>query len=192
MEIDIGQLAVNAVVQQSLIEELEGVQGGIGAPVPPPSAQAAASSASETVALRSIQESSSSVRDAFRILKNCVSNWLQDTLHNQNEMADLLLRHFYRWLRSPSSKLFDGSLHRFVHTLMKKILAQLLARFRKLNAVVIYATQTKLIISTGKESIPHALSYTKYILDTIQARPLFQMLTLEPARMWEVSPRERD
>jgi DNA polymerase epsilon subunit 1 len=29
------------------------------------------------------------------------------------------------------------------------------------------------------------LAYTKFILDSVQARPLFQMLTLEPARLWE-------
>lgn len=183
MEIDIGQLAVNAVVQQSLIEEMEGhvglaiTSGG--------SSSAAAGGEMDALALRSLQEGSGACRDAFRVLKNCVGNWLSDTLHNQNEDADMLLRHFYRWLRSPSSKLYDGALHRFIHQLMKKILAQLLARFRKLGSTVVFANQSKLILATNKSSIPHALAYTKHILDTVQARPLFQMLTLEPARMWE-------
>jgi hypothetical protein len=181
MEIDIGQLAVNAIVQQNLIEEMEGNLSLSAA-----SASAAPTGAdAELISLRSLQEGSTSCRDAFRVLKNCVGNWLSDTLANHNEDADMLLRHFYRWLRSPSSKLYDGALHRFVHALMKKILAQLLARFRKLGSVVIYANQNKVIIATGKPSIPHALAYTQYILKTIQDRPLFQMLKLEASRAWE-------
>jgi len=183
MEIDIGQLAVNAVVQQSLIEEIEGSAGGVAV------ASAAAASAAPAelgqLALRSLQESSGACRDAFRVLKNCVSNWLSDTLHNQNEDADMLLRHFYRWLSSSSSKLYDGALHRFTHQLMKKILQQLLAKFRKLGSTIVFANQSKLILSTNKSSIPHALAYTKFILDSVQKNALFQMLTLEPARLWE-------
>ena len=184
MEIDIGQLAVNAVVQQQLIEESEGGIG-LGLAATSSSSTATVDGVDTQLALRSLQEGSGACRDAFRILKNCVSNWLSDTLHNQNEDADMLLRHFYRWLCSPSSKLYDGALHRFVHALMKKILAQLLGRFRKLGSTIVFANQSKMILATNKSSVAHALSYTKYILDTVQSRPLFQMLTLDPSRMWE-------
>jgi len=179
MEIEIGQLAVNAVVQQALIEEME---GGSSLAV---AASASASKTSDDSLLFRSFEGSGACRDAFRILKGCVGNWLADTVQNHNTDADLLLCHFYRWLRSPSSKLYDGALHRFVHQLMKKIQSMLLGRFDRLGAPIIYSNQNRLILATNKPSIPHALAAVKFMLDTIKQKPLFRMLTLEPARLWE-------
>lgn len=133
----------------------------------------------------STSETSYATKEAFRILKNCIQNWFTDVVKNESRDADMLLRHFYRWLRSPSSKMYDPSLHRFIHHNMKKLWLQLMARFRKLGATVVYGTFNKLIINTNKTSISHALSYCKLVLDTIKQRPLFSLLSVEPTLMWE-------
>lgn len=38
-----------------------------------------------------------------------------------NLHADMLLVHFYRWMRSPQAKLYDPALHRLVHGMMRKV-----------------------------------------------------------------------
>ena len=96
-----------------------------------------------------------------------------------------MLQHFHRWLRSPSSLLYDASLHRMVHKMMKKVWMQLLQRFRKLGSTIVYASFTKLIIYTGKPTVARAMPYCKYVVDTIRQRPLFEWMDIEPALMWE-------
>ena len=66
-------------------------------------------------------EDKNSTRSAIKILCGLVSTWFNDVKHNKNIHADALLSHLYRWLRSPSSKLYDPALHRYVHVLMKKV-----------------------------------------------------------------------
>lgn len=56
----------------------------------------------------------------FRKLRDLVNCWLTDVL-KEDEYADRLISHVYRWLSSASSsKLYDPLLHRLVHKLMKK------------------------------------------------------------------------
>jgi DNA polymerase epsilon subunit 1 len=39
---------------------------------------------------------------------------------HRNPYADLLLVHFYRWMCSPQSGLFEPALHKLIHGIMKK------------------------------------------------------------------------
>ena len=57
----------------------------------------------------------------IQILCGLVNGWFHDVSHNCSVHADLLLMHFYRWLRSSISSLYDPALHRFIHKLMKKV-----------------------------------------------------------------------
>ena len=56
----------------------------------------------------------------FKKLRELINVWLKDVLNN-DQYADNLISHLYRWLSSPAdSKLYDPLLHRLVHKLMKK------------------------------------------------------------------------
>ena len=131
------------------------------------------------------QNSSYACQDAFNTLKTVVQYWLTDTTVHGNSVADGQLSHFYRWMRSPASLLYDPALHRMIHKMMKKVWMQLLQRFRKLGSTIVYASFTKLIVATNKPTVARAIAYTKYVLDTIKMRPLFVDIDLEPSLMWE-------
>jgi DNA polymerase epsilon subunit 1 len=171
IEMDLGNLAINTVVKAKLIEELE---GGMGM-----------QSTDATDESTGVSNSAYECQDAFNALRNLVNIWLQDTARGSNLVADTMLQHFHRWLRSPSSMLYDPALHRMVHKMMKKVWMQLLQRFRKLGSTVVYASFTKLIIYTGKPTIERAMPYCKYVNDTIQQRPLFEWMDIEPTLIWE-------
>ena len=76
-----------------------------------------------------------SVSSAFALVKSMVKDWLRDVLTanvagvdtNSSNQADVLLMNVYRWLSTSSSLLYEPLLHRFVHSLMKKVWLQLLA-----------------------------------------------------------------
>lgn len=172
-ELEITHLAVNTMLQHSSIEELEGGMGLSGG---------AAGGGADGDAMTG---GSYQCRQAFMVLKNLITTWFDDVMQQGNTDADFLLQHFYRYLTSPNSKLYDPFLTRMVHVLMKKYFMQLLARFRKLGSNIVYATFTKLIISTGKPTIPRALAYWNYINKTITDRPMFNLLTITPTLMWE-------
>ncbi len=58
---------------------------------------------------------------------------------------DMLLGHFYRWISSPHSKLYDPCLHRLVHSLMKKVFWQLIAEMKKLGSKIVFANFNKVL-----------------------------------------------
>lgn len=53
---------------------------------------------------------------------------------------------------------------------MQKVFALLLAEFRKLGASIIFANFSKVIIDTGKFSLPAAKAYCDSLLKTLQSR----------------------
>ena len=61
---------------------------------------------------------------ASRILKSMVVGWVREITQYHNVYADNQVMHFYRWLRSPSSLLYDPALHRTLHNMMKKVFLQ--------------------------------------------------------------------
>jgi len=177
VELDVSHLAIDTVLKSNLIEELE---GGMGM-----RAAVEASENTDNKMSEELSQGSYACREAFKVLKSTLSGWVNDTVRDQNPVSDMLLSHFYRWLRTPTSFLFDPSLHQMVHKMMKKVWLQLLQRFRKLGSTVVYATFQKLIVATGKPSVERGVAYCKYVLETIKDRPLFQWLDVEPTLMWE-------
>lgn len=59
-----------------------------------------------------------------RILKSLVVGWVKEITQYHNVYADNQVIHFYRWLRSPNSLLYDPALHRTLHSMMKKLFLQ--------------------------------------------------------------------
>lgn len=156
VEIEVSNLAVNAVMQESLLDDFEGVE----------------SNADTDLA-------------SFRILKQMISSWFVICVQQKNGFADMLLTHFYRWVRSPVSRMHDPALHRLVHGLMQKMFYQMAARFRRLKSFVVFSSFQKLIIDTRKMSVKRALAYCKYVIDSLKKKEKFEWISLEPTRIWK-------
>ena len=69
-------------------------------------------------------DASVACRDAFKILRVMITHWLEDVTETGNPYADHLLMHFYRWLCSSRSQLYDPALHAMVHGMMSKVFHQ--------------------------------------------------------------------
>ncbi|CAF4221116.1 unnamed protein product, partial [Rotaria sordida] len=62
----------------------------------------------------------------LRFLRQMVQIWLQNVHSYRNIFADMQLSHFYRWLQSTRSLLYESILERTIQEFMRKLLIQLL------------------------------------------------------------------
>lgn len=96
-----------------------------------------------------------------------------------------MLDHFWRWLSSPSAKLYDPALHRFVHGLMRKTFSQLLAEFRRLGSEIVHADFGRIFLLTSKPSSSSAYAYANYVVSSVTSRELFRYIQLDIVRFWD-------
>merc|ERR1711892_87644 len=169
VELDIDALAVNTLLQshaapQANLEELLSGSGG---------------------GLASYDETALAA-PAFRVLRTMVGSWLRDVSMIKNLYADYQIVHFYRWLRNPSSLLYDPALRKTLLQLMKKLFLQLVAEFKRLGAIVVYADFNKIIINTKKRSVSDAVSYVKYVTDQLKNKEIFHSIEMSMADVWDV------
>jgi DNA polymerase epsilon subunit 1 len=183
IEIELRDLAVDSVLQSALVYELEGVEGG---------------SLGFTEASHNLDEYAKGTANGpvalgdailpvqtFAILKSMVKSWVNEGAKADCHHHRVLVDHFWRWASSPSARLFDPAIHRFVHGLMRKTFSQILAEFRRLGSEVIYADFGRLILLTSKPSACAAYAYANYIASSVNSRELFKFVTFEITRFFE-------
>jgi len=182
LEVTVRNLAVNSVLQSVLVNELEGSGGAT-----------AFDSTSHTIneyskgeAQRDITLGESQVSaQMFGVLKGMVKAWLLDKIQDSsNSPATLAVDHFWRWISSTASQLYDPSIHRFVHGLMRKTFIQLLAEFKRLGSHVVHADFGSILLSTSKPpGTAHA--YATYITTAVTSHELFQHVYLHTERFYD-------
>ncbi|XP_023347648.1 DNA polymerase epsilon catalytic subunit A, partial [Eurytemora carolleeae] len=126
------------------------------------------------------------VAPAFRVLRTMVGTWLRDVVQYKNVFADYQIIHFYRWLRSPKSLLYDPALRKSLLQLMKKLLLHLIAEFKRLGAVIIFADFNRIIISTKKRQYSDASTYVDYISQHIRNKEMFHCINIRLASSWDI------
>ena len=62
---------------------------------------------------------------------------------------------------------------------MTKLFKRLVVELKKLNVVIIYASFSKMIISTNKYELAAAEEYISFIVDTILHKEMFQNLEVK-------------
>ncbi|PPQ88162.1 hypothetical protein CVT25_005127 [Psilocybe cyanescens] len=182
LEITVRNLAVNSVLQSVLVNELEG-SGGATA-FDSTSHMINEYSNGETQRDLTLGESQLSAQ-TFAILKAMVKTWLLDKIQdNTDSPATLTIDHFWRWISSSASQLYDPSIHRFVHGLMRKTFIQLLAEFKRLGSHVVHADFGTILLSTSKPpGTAHA--YATYITTAVTSHELFQHIYLHTERFYD-------
>lgn len=182
LEITVRNLAVNSVLQSVMVNELEG-SGGATA-FDSVSRTLDEYKGGETQRDLSLGESNVSAQ-MFNTLKAMVKAWLLDKIRDNYESpASLGIDHFWRWISSNSSNMYDPSIHRFVHGLMRKTFIQLLAEFKRLGSHVVYADFSRILLATSKPpGTAHA--YATYITTAVTSHELFQHIYLNTERFYD-------
>ena len=182
LEIKVRNLSVDSVLHSAVVNELEGSGGATAFDAVSRTLDEYKSADGQ----RDITLGESNVSaQTFGILKSMVKAWLLDKIReNFQSPATLAIDHFWRWISSSSSHLYDPRIHRFVHGLMRKTFIQLLAEFKRLGSHVVYADFSRILLATSKPpGTAHA--YATYITTAVTSHELFQHIYLNTERFYD-------
>lgn len=184
VELTIDSLAVSALLQSHRIQEMEGANAAITFDrIPQASLDDMITNPNILQMLPSYDETAL-CSAAFRTMRSMVNGWLREVSINRNVYSDFQIVHFYRWIRSTSSFLYDPALRRSLNTLMKKLFLQIISEFKLLGVDIIYADFTKIIINSGKKSIIDGISYADFICQSVRNKELFHSVHLSYQQCW--------
>ncbi|XP_043835295.1 DNA polymerase epsilon catalytic subunit A [Dromiciops gliroides] len=186
LELDLQNLAVNTILQSHHVNDMEGASSmGISFDVIQQASLEEMVTGNQAANIPASYDETALCSNTFRILKSMVVGWVKEITQYHNVYADNQVMHFYRWLRSPSSLLYDPALHRTLLSMMKKLFLQLVAEFKRLGSSVIYANFNRIILCTKKRRIEDAIAYIDYITNSIHSKEIFHSLTISFSRCWE-------
>jgi DNA polymerase epsilon subunit 1 len=187
LEMEIADLAINAVLQSALVNEMEG--SGTGSLAFDSAShnldEYAKGSAHASVMLGDAVLST----QTFGILKTMVRSWFLDKARAHvkgaaTSAADLVVDQFWRWISSTTSNMFEPALHRFLHGLMRKTFLQLLAEFKRLGTQVVYADFNRIFLLTSKPDAGSAYAFARYLVTAANSQELFRHLVLDVTQFW--------
>ncbi|GAA5995500.1 DNA polymerase epsilon catalytic subunit [Rhodotorula paludigena] len=181
LEVEVRNLAVDAVLQSALVYELEGGEGaGLDEAAHNLDDYAKGAAHAPHVLGDAILPTST-----FNMVRTMVRSWSVEAAKNDGSYWGLMLEHFWRWISSPSAMLYDPALYRFVHSLMRKTFSQLLAEFRRLGSDIVHADFGRIFLLTSKPSSSTAYAYANYIVSSVTTRELFRYVQLDIVRFWD-------
>ncbi|KAI4820988.1 hypothetical protein KUCAC02_028941 [Chaenocephalus aceratus] len=186
VELDLQSLAVNTILQSQHVNDMEGGASlGVSFDVIQQASLEDMMSGNQGASALASYDETALCSNTFRILKSMVVGWVREITQYHNVYADNQVMHFYRWLRSPSSLLYDPALHRTLHNMMKKVFLQLVSEFKRLGSTVVYGNFNRIMLCTKKRRIDDAISYVEYITNSIHSREIFHSLSISFSRCWE-------
>ncbi|CAL7943087.1 unnamed protein product [Xylocopa violacea] len=185
IELEIESLAVNTLLQYHHIHDIDGTSNFVAFHNQQSTSIQDMATGDSTTGTASSYDETALCSPAFRALRSMVNAWLLDISVYKNVFADYQVIHFYRWLRSPNALLYDPALRRTLHTYMKKLFIQLLAEFKTLGSVIIFADFSKIIVCTKKRTVTDALGYVEFVVQTIRNKEIFHSIEITFEQCWE-------
>ena len=183
LEVGLTDLAVDAVLQSGTVNEMEG--SGAGSMAFDSSSHNLDEFNKGTVESSLVLGDSVLISQVFTAVKAMVKAWHTDKMRGRSPYSSLLSDNFWRWASNSTSAMFEPSLQRFLHGLMKKTLLQMLAEFKRLGANLVYASFNRLFLLTSKPTAGSALAYGKYLMSAVTSRELFKHVNLEIVHFWD-------
>lgn len=149
LDLELGNLAFNTIIQASMVNDLEGsasIVGFEGGLLNEKNMDAAGASdgaaAKEDVLMTSANYNQLNLT-TFSIIRGMIKTWYSKLVVPGSSSQSIstnfdavMLDSFYRWLTNPSAKMHEPALLSLIHGLMRKVFFQLVAQFRKLGSEV--------------------------------------------------------
>uniref|UniRef100_G0U2Z2 DNA polymerase epsilon catalytic subunit n=1 Tax=Trypanosoma vivax (strain Y486) TaxID=1055687 RepID=G0U2Z2_TRYVY len=122
------------------------------------------------------------VTSHFNILRDVVSDLLGQV--KGSSVADVLLASFSRWIRDPVSSSYEPRLLELVSHLAHRALTAVLVRLAKLGGKTVKVDGDSIVVLTPKHSIQDAMSFARFMVDSLKDQPMLLLLSLQPVRFW--------
>lgn len=184
VELTVESLAVSSLLQSHRIQEMEGADAAVTFDTIPQASLDDMITNPNLLQMLPSYDETALCSAAFRVMRTMVNGWLREVTINRNVYSDFQITHFYRWLRSTSSFLYDPALRRSLNTLMRKLFLQIISEFKRLGVDIIYADFTKVILNSGKKSVLDGISYADYVCQSIRNKELFHSVHLSYQQCW--------
>ncbi|XP_034952341.1 DNA polymerase epsilon catalytic subunit 1 [Chelonus insularis] len=184
VELEVESLAINTLLQSNRVNDIDGTSSFVAFHVAPQASLQDMVSGDGKTVIPSYDETAL-CSAAFKILRSMVNSWLRAVTLQRSVFADYQIIHFYRWLKTPNALLYDPALRRTLHTYMKKLFIQLIAEFKRLGSIVVFANFNKIIICTKKRTLNDALGYIEFVVQTIRNKELFHSIEITFNNSWE-------
>lgn len=184
VELCLDSLAVSSLLQANKIQEFEGTASAITFDVvTQASLEEMVGKAPTSTVLPSYDETAL-CSAAFRVMRSMVNGWLREVSINRNIFSDFQIIHFYRWIKSSNSVLYDPALRRSLNNFMRKMFLRIIAEFKRLGATIIYADFNRIILNSGKKNVADALSYVDYVVQSLRNKEIFHSIHLSYEQCW--------
>ncbi|XP_015190647.1 PREDICTED: DNA polymerase epsilon catalytic subunit A isoform X2 [Polistes dominula] len=185
VELDVESLAVNTLLQHHNVHVIDGTNTFVAFNnIQKASLQEMVTGDNPSAMIPSYDETTL-CSPAFKILQIMVNAWLRDVTIYKNIFADYQIIHFYRWLRSTNALLYDPALHRTLCNYMRKLFIQLIAAFKNLGCIIVFANFNKIVVCTKKRTLSDALGYIEFVVTTIRDKELFHSIEMTSEQCWE-------
>ncbi|ENN78133.1 hypothetical protein HUJ04_004474 [Dendroctonus ponderosae] len=181
VELDIDSLAINTLLQSHHVTDIEGMSNATSFG----SNQGTSIDNMLSGNAPIVYSESNRCAEAFKVLRTMASTWMRDISQHDNVYADFQVVHFYRWLRSSKALLYEPALLKTLQTLMKKLFLQLVAEFKRLGCIIVYANFNKIVVCTKKSNVQDGLANVEFVVNSIRNRELFHSIEISYKRCWE-------
>jgi DNA polymerase epsilon subunit 1 len=175
--LEIGQLAVAAILNFLELEDVSNLHEAAEAPSPIPYD-------GSTPAVDFLIDDTISSIDAFKVLNTMIRSWILQYNKEENVMSGKLLSSIYRWSVGNSSMFRSPILKQYLQRNMKKVLTELITHVQKEGGNVVFASFNKLIVQTKIHTISHAKQYCNYLIRSIHEDSRFKCLLVSPTSFW--------
>jgi DNA polymerase epsilon subunit 1 len=175
--LEIGQLAVAAILNFLELEDVSNLHEAAEAPSPIPYD-------GSTPAVDFLIDDTISSIDAFKVLNTMIRSWILQYNKEDNVMSGKLLSSIYRWSVGNSSMFRAPILKQYLQRNMKKVLTELITHIQKEGGNVVFASFNKLIVQTKIHTISHAKQYCNYLIRSIHEDSRFKCLFVSPTSFW--------
>ncbi|CAH0594349.1 unnamed protein product [Chrysodeixis includens] len=182
VELETDALAVCALLQAHSILQLEGTSLATAFGAQHANIQDAMANAGSNASMPYDETTQCSA--AFKILRTMIASWLRDVTQYKNVFADFQISHFYRWLKTPSALLYDPALRRTLYNLMKKLFLMLVAEFKRLGSLIVFADFNKILLCTKKTTVLDGIGYVEFVVQSIRNKELFHGIDIRYKQCW--------
>ncbi|OQV25773.1 DNA polymerase epsilon catalytic subunit A [Hypsibius exemplaris] len=183
VHVEVDFLAVCAVLLNQHLHSQDGVSAATSFErAPQTRLEEQIKSGIHTVTGAATYDEAAQIDNAFSLVGAMVRNIF--SRNQESLVAEEVSMHIFRWLRSPTSLLYDPALHRMLIGLMRKMLIRLVGDCRKFGCHVVYACNGWIIFNTDRGNVNEALAQVRYTMHRVCEEKLFRVLVFSPRRIW--------
>ncbi|KAJ9464151.1 DNA polymerase epsilon catalytic subunit A [Diplonema papillatum] len=124
-----------------------------------------------------------SITGHFHILRDLVWTLFNKSIQH-NVSADNLLSDLCRWLKSPTSLLYEPKLAVFVWNLAKSLFGRLLTSLTKLGCKIVSADFGHIVVATPKTTLRDCATFTNYFLTALREQSIFKKVHIGVVGFW--------